>query len=145
MACYSDGGNLTSSISDHFFQFCQTDICQTPWNKRSSKIARDFKTFNKREFGEEMPNIDWSDVISETFVTDRSYHGFYRKIENILDHMAPFRKMTQKELKREQMPWITRGIFVSMGIRDMLNKCWSGEKDSHLRIKFFHYTNAIVI
>ena len=73
-------------------------------------MARDFKTFNKREFGEEMSNIDWSDVISETFGTDWSYHWFYRKIENIIDHMAPYRKMTQKELKREQMPGNTRYV-----------------------------------
>ena len=148
MADHSDGGNLTSSISDNFFQFCQTDICQTPGNKRSSKIARDFKTFNKREFGEEMSNIDWSDVISETFGTDWSYHRFYRKIENILDHMAPYCKMTQKELKREQMPWITRGILVAMGRRDMLKKCWSGEKDSQFKNRILalykRYRNMIL-
>ena len=95
-----------------------------------------------------MSNIDWSDVIPETLGTDWSYHGFYGKIENILDHMAPYRKMTQKELKREQMPWITRGILVSMGIRDMLNKCWSGEKDSQFKNRILalyeRYRNMIV-
>ena len=38
--------------------------------------------------------------------------------------------MTQKELKREQMHWITRGILVSMGVRDTLYKTWTEEKDS---------------
>ena len=44
MACHSDGGNISGPGG--------------PGNKRSSKIARNFKTFNKREFGEEMSNID---------------------------------------------------------------------------------------
>ena len=26
ISCHSQGGNITSSISDHYFQFCQTDI-----------------------------------------------------------------------------------------------------------------------
>ena len=29
ISCHSFGGNLTSSISDHYFQFSQTDIFQT--------------------------------------------------------------------------------------------------------------------
>ena len=47
--------------------------------------------------------------------------------------MVPYRKLTQKELKREQMPWITRGILVSMGIRDTLYKTWTEEKDSQFK------------
>ena len=51
MSCHSFGGNLTSSISDHFFQFIQTDIFQISGFKKQCKLARDFKNFNKREFG----------------------------------------------------------------------------------------------
>ena len=58
----------------------------------------------------------WTEIIDRNVGTDLNYNNFYRKIENILDYMAPYRKLTQKELKREQMPWITRGILVSMGI-----------------------------
>ena len=52
MTCHSQGGNLTSSISDHFFQFCRTAISQTTSNRKRSKFPRDFPTFNKREFGD---------------------------------------------------------------------------------------------
>ena len=47
--------------------------------------------------------------------------------------MAPYRKLTQKELKREQLPRITRGILVTMGIRDTLYKTWTEEKDSQFK------------
>ena len=58
--------------------------------------------------------------------------------------MAPYRKLTQKELKREQMSWITRGILVSMGIRDTLYKTWM-KKRLNLRIELLHYTKVIAI
>ena len=65
VTCYSSGGNLTSSISDHFLQFAQTDIFETCSFKKKIKFARDFRYFNKREFAEELTNIDWNNKINE--------------------------------------------------------------------------------
>ena len=36
--------------------------------------------------------------------------------------MAPYRKLTKREIKLKNMPWITQGIRVSMEIRDKLFK-----------------------
>ena len=63
---------------------------------KKSKYARNFRNVNKREFGEELANIDWAGIIDETSDADQSYSIFYKKIEGILDIMAPYRKMTQK-------------------------------------------------
>ena len=51
--------------------------------------------------------------------------------------MAPYRKMTPKEIKLEQMPWVTRGILVSMRIRDTLYKSWNREKDMQFKTSIF--------
>ena len=48
--------------------------------------------------------------------------NFYKIIEGILDYMTFYRKMTQKQLKLERMSWITRGILVSMGVRNTFAK-----------------------
>ena len=46
------------------------------------------------------------------------------------------------------MPWITRGILVSMGIRDTLYKTWTKEKDSQFKDRIVAlykcYRNMIV-
>ena len=81
VSCYSSGGNLTSSISDHFLQFAQTDIFETCSFKKKIKFARDFRFFNKREFAEELTNIDWSNKINEQVGTEISYQNFYSEIE----------------------------------------------------------------
>ena len=128
ISCQSTGGNVTSSISDHFFQFSVTDILQKLDNKREVKFTRDFRKFNKREFGEELLNIDWSDVIDESNGTEACYQLFYDKIEILLDEMAPFRQMTKKEIRLEQRPWITPGLLVSMRVRDSLYKQRTQEK-----------------
>ena len=95
-----------------------------------------------------MTKINWSDIIDETSGADLSYSNFYKEIEDILDYMAPYRKMTQKEIKLEQMPWVTRGILVSMRVRDTLYKSWGTEKDLQYKSKIFtlykRYRNMIV-
>ena len=94
-----------------------------------------------------MTNIDWS-FVNENSGTEKSYLYFYKKIEEILDLLAPYRKMTQKEIKLEQMPWITRGLLVSMGIRDDYYKRRNNEKDPEIKAQFTvlykRYRNMIV-
>ena len=48
ISCSSIGGNITSSISDHFPQFCQTNIFQKANKSRSYKRERSNKMFNER-------------------------------------------------------------------------------------------------
>ena len=145
---YSFGGNLTSAISDHYLQFAQTDIFETARSEKKIKFVRDFRNFNKQEFAEELSNIDWNNLINETLGTDISYHNFYSKIEEILNYMAPYRKLSQKEIKLEHMPWITRGILKSMNVRDDLLKRCNKEKDPDIKSRFFalfkRYRNSIV-
>ena len=106
MACHSQGGNLTSSISDHFFQFCHTAISQTTSNRKRSKFARDFRTFNKCEFGDELSKTNSTEIIDTTVGTDLTYNNFYRKIENILDYMAPIdTTRTQTRTNALDNPW----------------------------------------
>ena len=138
----------TSSILDHFFQFTQTDIFSTSHARKKVNYSRDFRNFNKQEFNEELLNIDWSTVINESLDTDSSYQGFYDKVEDIINHMAPYRKMTQRNVRLEQWPWITHGILVSMKVRDKLSKSRARAKDpqikSELSEKYKRYRNMIV-
>jgi len=58
MSCFSSGGNITSSISDHFAQFCQLDIFDKI-RTSTTKFSRDWRNFNKERFAYEIQNINW--------------------------------------------------------------------------------------
>ncbi len=62
--------------------------------------------------------------------------------------MAPFKKLTKKEIKLQQKPWITRGILNSMSKRDIFYKDFVTEKDpakkSRLGSIYKSYRNLIV-
>ena len=138
--CHSLGGNITSS--DHFFQFCQTDILRSSKHSKRVIYARDNRNFNKHEFNEELLNINWPDIINEMAGTEISYQRFFNKLEEILNLMPPYRKMTQKEIRLEKRPWLTRGLLVSRRIRDNLRKQITCKQDPVIKADVSCYTIA---
>ena len=149
LECFSKGGNLTNSISDHFLQFCQIDIYdKTGNNNWQNKFSRNWRIFNSREFEDELSSINWDETLNYTQETDLSFSIFFNKIEKLLDEMAPYKKLTRKEYGLKMSPWITNGILVSMRERDLLYKKFAKEKNPTLKaahhLKFKTYRNRIV-
>ena len=56
---HSNGGNITSSISDHFSQFCEIDIFKKSKKAKSVKYGRSYKNFVQDEFDKEVKSIQW--------------------------------------------------------------------------------------
>ena len=54
---------------------------------------------------------------------------FLDKINDILNVMAPIRKLTKREQKLKINPWITSGLLKSMRDRDKLYKQFTKESD----------------
>ena len=53
--------------------------------------------FNKREFEEDIRQINWDEIISPENGTDQSLPICYQKILRLLDEMTPLKKFTKKE------------------------------------------------
>ena len=61
-------------------------------------------------------------------------------MENILNYMAPNRRMAQREIRLEQRPSVTQGLLVSMRVRDNLYKQLANKKDPiEKEVTFQHY------
>ena len=117
----SDGGNIVTSISDHFPQFCSLNIFKEPYKEKITQTKRCYRNFNHDEFKNELLSIDW-DLLFLNKRSEESFNLFFQKLETILDEMAPIKKLTQKQAKTEKKPWITTGILKSIQNRDKLHK-----------------------
>ena len=124
ISSFSTGGNLTTSISDHFSQFAQLDIFNKIHTKEEVKFARNWRIFNKQEFKDEISSCSWDDVISPHIDTNTSVSSFYYKIEKLLDEMAPYKRLTKKQISLKQHPWITPDILLLMNERDKFYKAF---------------------
>ena len=47
ITCFSSGGNLTTSITDHFSQFSQLDIFEKIQENKKVQFGRNWRAFNK--------------------------------------------------------------------------------------------------
>ena len=77
-------------------------------------MKRDKRGFDAIRFQSELLGGDLLVKIMNARDTDTGYNTFTEKYCAVLDKHAPFRKLTKKELKHRQKPWITQGIIKSI-------------------------------
>ena len=133
LSCLSSGGNLTTSISDHFCQFAQIDVFDREQEKKITKFGRNWRIFNKNEFAEELDKSSWDDVSSPHIDTNTSVVNFYSKIEKLLNEMAPVKKLSRKEIGLQQRPWITADILSAINEKNKLHKEFVEERNPTVR------------
>ena len=137
VACFSTGGNITCSISDHFRQFCQIDLFEKQQPDKKINYSRDWRNFNQERFSYELSNLNWDNVTSTDHQTDSSVANFYNKITDLLDEMAPVKRLTHKEKGLIERPWINSGILKSIQSRD---KCYDEfRRETNKSIKITKY------
>ena len=76
----ASGGNLITSISDHFSQFSQLDLFDKIHIKNKIKYGRNWRIFNTNEFKDELNQVSWDDIISPNLNSNDSVSNFYHKI-----------------------------------------------------------------
>ena len=145
----SVAGNLTCTISDHFPQFSifegfQNDLDTNFANTK--KRGRSYRDFNQNEFKFELGNIDWHSIFLNKNGNE-CCQLFFKKIEHLLDEMAPYKTLSRKECNLYTKPWLTSGILRSINIRDLLHKQYLKEqnmtKKKNLFIKYKKRRNII--
>ena len=128
MAISSSGGNITTSISDHFSQFSALNFQPTKM-KNQDRWGRSYRNFDNDAFDKELFKIDW-DLLFLDKNCNEKIKIFLKSVNCLLDKMAPFKKLSQKEIKLKQKPWLTSGLLKSMRTRDNIYKKFMLAKDA---------------
>ena len=137
---YEDGisGNITVSLSDHLAQFliipeeCNRSI------KKLNQYTRDLKSFDELNFFHDLHEIDWTDELKLNLNDPNiAFAGLQLKVNDIINHYFPERKMTRNEIKRKLKPWITNEVLKLIKQRDKLKKHFVRAKDMVIK-ELFH-------
>ena len=119
---YQDGksGNFTLKLSDHLAQFLVILISYHQVSKKNIQYTYDRKNFDRQNFLQDFHNITWPTTDS---VTDPNipFDDMIGKINNLINTHLPRRKMTQKEIRRKQKPWISNEILRKIKKRDRIH------------------------
>ena len=129
-------GNIVSDISDHYSQFCITPS-EKDYFKRCKKKFRKVTIFAEGEFVKELSKIDLEACFAEPNNVDKIFSSLYRKINYIVNKVAPLKTLNKRSSKIISKPWITKGIRESIRIKNQL--FLSGKKE-----RYRYYRNKIV-
>ena len=80
-------------------------------NKKIAKFARNYETLDKEMFDSDLKNTNWKEILKiERGDVDYSFETFNKKLNEILDKHAPFKKLSIQEEKLSKKSWIATGI-----------------------------------
>ena len=84
-------------------------------------LADHTKNFSDKSFSNEFSKINWIRVLDGKNC-DSKIETILAETINLLDKLAPIKKLTKREANAKQVPWLTMGILKSIGGRDSLHK-----------------------
>ena len=106
-------GNILEQISyDHLPNFVILDHVQK--KKINNIMKRDKRNINFDKFQEDLLNDDLLVKLMNAADANNACTIFMEKYGSVLEKHAPLRKLSKKERKRLQKPWITQGIIKSI-------------------------------
>ena len=75
-----------------------------------STLKRNFKKLDKDKFIEDLNNIQWriNDIVNESF------DNFLNDFSSLIDKHVPLERLSRRDHKLSQKPWLTRGILNSI-------------------------------
>ena len=115
----SYSGNLTVQLSDHLFQFVILEgFHKELISKRTNIYERNFKNFSEHEFQDIMKSTGWNNILMiDKNDPNHSMNNLHLFINNILDILAPYKKLSKKELKLKTKQWINNETLFFMNKR----------------------------
>ena len=123
-------GNLTIALSDHLAQFLIITMDTVFKPPKIEKYKRDTKNFDRENFLLDLLEIDWLERIQlEKDDPNISFQLFYQTIDSLINKYMPLKKLTNKEIKQQGKPWITKEILRSIIDRDSMYKRFVKAKD----------------
>ena len=123
-------GNITVGISDHMPQFSlipKKNKVHLP--KYHNIYKRNFKDCNVKEIEKDLDDINWSYTHPKNPLdVNISLDLFLNDIENVLDKHAPLVKLTNKEFKQRQKPWVNKYILKAIETKNKILSQYLKEK-----------------
>ena len=109
-------GNIITDYSDHFSQFISVEKLKFDF-KTNTIYKRDYTNFSEQSFRD--------DVSIQTFTkkfvnVNDHFVDFYFKLDGCVNRHAPLKKLTKKEIKLKQKPWLTSNILKMIAIKNKL-------------------------
>ena len=109
-------GNVVTDLSDHFSQFISVQRPKFDY-KSISIYKRDYSKFSEKSFRDDVSiqnfNNDFTNIHDQ-------FNDFFFKLEGCVNRHAPYKKLTSKEIRTNDKPWISSELIKMIKIKNKL-------------------------
>ena len=104
-----------------------------PTSSKSNVFEKDRSKFDQENFILDYFDIDWCNLLNlNEKNVDPAAINFLSAMNSLLDKFAPFKKISNYNLKFKTKPWITSGIRRLISIKNKLLKKFINKKDPQI-------------
>ena len=111
-------GNIKTDFSDHYSQFISVQNLIIDL-KSITIYKRDYSNFSEKSFRDDVSIQNFHNDLENI---DDQFQDFYFKLEGCVDRHAPLKKITPKEIKLNQKPWISKELNKMIKTKNKLFK-----------------------
>ena len=82
-------------------------------------IYKDWRSFKTEEFLNHFHSVDWQSVMKVDLCDPNiAFENYCEKLNQLITKYLPTKKLTKKQMKNSNKPWISKGILKSLRTRD---------------------------
>ena len=112
MQCTS--GNFLEKISDHLPNFLIIENLNYHIKNKGKPYKRDYANFDEENLINDIKKQKLTENISKINDLNEKYNTFHDKVMEAVNKNIPLKELSNKEIKRNKKPWITKGITTSI-------------------------------
>ncbi len=135
-------GNILTQIADHFPQFLTVKKVVSS-NKTMSYYHHDYSKFDQERFLEDFNNLNFDYLNDNQSDINSKFNRFLAILEGIVEKHAPLKKLTKKDIKLQNKPWINSKIRKMIQLRDKLLKKLRKKPDPVVNLAYKKFRNRI--
>ena len=134
--------NILYDISDHLPNFLIINkFSSLPSHMKFLK--RDYSKFNQQLFVNDISSVDWTTILPQRTGVDDIFEAFYSEPNRIVNVHAPLRKLSNREVKLNAKPWITKGIRMSIRKKNKFYEKFIKTRQKYYESMYKSYRNKL--
>ncbi len=135
-------GNILTQIADHFPQFLIVKKVASS-NRNMSYYQHDYTKFDQESFLADFNNLNFDYLNDNQSDINLKFNKFLVTLESIVEKHAPLKKLTKKDIRLQNKPWINSKIRKMMKFRDKLLKKLKKKPDPVVSLAYKQFRNRV--
>ena len=140
--CETISGNILTQITDHFPQFLVVKHAAISY-KDLHYYKHDFSNLNAKVLLNDFENLDLTFLNNNTLDTDSKFNRLLSILDELVKNHAPLKKLSKKDIKFRNKPWINGRIQKMMRIRDRLLRKYRKSNDQSDKELYKKFRNQV--